>query len=399
MRKLSILAAVLVVAVGLSGAAQVSITFWHAMSRHLGETLTVLVDKFMDENPDVKVDLIFQGGYGALQQKLIAAVAAGEPPTLVQEYENWTTQWLDALVDLDLFLPQALLDDIHPSFAQEFDGRVVTIPFNKSIVIFYYRPDLVPTPPTTWEEYKAMIQKVAEDTPGAFGTVFRSSVAEIFLTLLAQAGGSILSEDWSEVTINDERGLEVAEFVAEIAKYTLIQGGFTSDAIRAGTAIGGFYDTSAGYRFNVDASRAAGVPIAVAPLPCYRTCASAIQGTNLTIHSVNQSRAQIQAAARLIEFLLREDNIVYWATQTGYLPPTTSALTGEAWQSAISTNEAFRVATEQALAGGFGQLLHPKYMDMRPLLITYWELLLRGEGTPKEIMDALAAEIAFLIGE
>lgn len=398
------LLALLLVLFGVLAAGQVTISFWHAMSRAHGEALTYLIQKFQEENPGIIVDLVYQGGYSALQQKLVAAVAAGQPPTLAQQYENWTTQWLDALVDLDLFLSEEVLSDILPQFYEEFEGRIVTVPFNKSILIFYYRPDLMPEPPKTWAEFEAMACALAKDTDGdgqldQFGTAFRPPNPEIFLTFLTQAGGSILSEDWKEVTINNAAGLEAAEFAARLAKCALIQSAYISDAIAKGVPIGGWIDTSAGYPYNVDAAKTAGVPLAVAPIPCYKNCASMIQGTNLAVFSMNQSKAQIEAAAKLIEFLLREDNIVYWAQKTGYLPVTKTAIESMAWQEYMATSELARITTEQLLAGGFGQLLHPKYMDIRSLLITYWELLLKGEGEPKELMDALAAEIASLIAE
>lgn len=110
MRKLAI--AALVCALGVGALGQVTISFWHAMSGALGTTLTELIDKFHAENPGIRVDLIYQGGYGTLQQKLTAAVAAGQPPTIAQQYENWTTGWLDALVDLDLFVSEAILNDL-----------------------------------------------------------------------------------------------------------------------------------------------------------------------------------------------------------------------------------------------------------------------------------------------
>lgn len=398
------LLALLLVLFGVLAAGQVTISFWHAMSRAHGEALTYLVQKFQEENPEIIVDLVYQGGYGALQQKLVAAVAAGQPPTLAQQYENWTTQWLDALVDLDLFLSEEVLSDILPQFYEEFEGRIVTVPFNKSILIFYYRPDLMPEPPKTWAEFEAMACALAKDIDGdgqldQFGTAFRPPNPEIFLTFLTQAGGSILSEDWKEVTINNAAGLEAAEFAARLAKCALIQSAYISDAIAKGVPIGGWIDTSAGYPYNVDAAKTAGVPLAVAPIPCYKNCASMIQGTNLAVFSMNQSKAQIEAAAKLIEFLLREDNIVYWAQKTGYLPVTRTAIESKAWQEYMATSELAKITTEQLLAGGFGQLLHPKYMDIRSLLITYWELLLKGEGEPKELMDALAAEIASVIAE
>ncbi len=396
-----VLAILAVLALGVVGWSQVTITFWHAMSGAHGQALTTLVQKFMAENPNIKVELIYQGGYSALQQKLTAAVAAGEPPTLAQQYENWTTQWLDALVDLDLFLPEEVLNDILPQFEQRFNDRLVTVPFNKSIIVLYYRPDLWPTPPTTWEEFAALVKATAKfDEQGnlvQYGTAFRPPNPEIFLTFLTQAGGSILNEDWTAVTINDEKGLEAARFVADIAKYALIQGAYISDAVSKGLVIGGWLDTSAGYPYNINAARTAGVPLAVAPLPCYRNCASMIQGTNLAIFAPKQTRAQIQAAAQLIAFLLREDNIVYWAENTGYLPVTKSAIESAAWQAVMAKSEIARVGTQQLLAGGFGQLLHPNYMDMRTLLITYYELLLKGEDTPEAILNALAAELAALL--
>ena len=379
---------------------QVTISFWHAMSGAHGEALTYLIQKFQEENPGIVVDLVYQGGYGALQQKLIAAVAAGQPPTIAQQYENWTTQWLDALVDLDLFVSEEVLSDILPQFSQIFDGRVVTVPFNKSILVLYYRPDLIPNPPKTWAEFEEMVAQIGKDEEkGIYGTAFRPPNPEIFLTFLAQAGGSILSEDWKEVTINNEAGLEAAEFAARLAKYALIQGAYISEAVQKGLTIGMWIDTSAGYPYNMNAAKVAGVPLAVAPVPCYKNCASMIQGTNLAIFGVNQTKAQIEAAAKLIEFLLREDNIVYWAQKTGYLPVTRTAIFGKAWQEYIAQKPEQKVMTDQLLAGGFGQLLHPKYMDIRNVLITYWELLLKGQDTPKNILDALAAEIESIITE
>jgi multiple sugar transport system substrate-binding protein len=391
-------ACIAVLLFGLAAFGQVTISFWHAMSGPHGEALSYLIQKFQQENPGIIVDLVYQGGYSALQQKLIAAVAAGSPPTLAQQYENWTNLWLDAVVDLDLFLPASLIEDILPVFHQLFEGRFITVPFNKSIIVLYYRPDLWPEPPKTWEEFKALVMKVGKDEEkGIYGTAFRPPNPEIFLTFLAQAGGGILSEDWKEVIINNEAGQEAAEYVAELAKYALVQADYISGAISKGITIGGWIDTSAGYPYNMDAAKTAGVPLAVAPLPCYKNCASMIQGTNLAIFALNQTKAQIEAAAKLIEFLLREDNIVYWAKKTGYLPVTKTAIFSKEWQEFCFQNLYAKVMTDQLLAGGFQQCLHPRYMDIRSVLITYWELLLKGQMTPKKALDSLAAEISAII--
>ncbi len=200
------------------------------------------------------------------------------------------------------------------------------------------------------------------------------------------------------MTINDARGLETAEFAAALAKCALVQGGWLSDPFGLGQ-IAMFVDTSAGYPFNLAAAKRAGFEMGVAPAPCRENCASMIQGTNIGIFAMNQSEAQIQAAAKYIAFLLEADNTAYWASQTGYLPVTVSGFQSKAWQSFIATNPEHKVTTDQFVVGGFGQLLHPKYWDMREAMISYYELLLRGERTPQAMLDELAKEFRAILAE
>ncbi|HAF70875.1 MAG: Carbohydrate ABC transporter substrate-binding protein, CUT1 family [Acetothermia bacterium 64_32] len=387
------------------GLPQVTIDFWHAMSERHGPFLEQLVQGFMEENPGIEVNLVYQGGYSSLSQKLIGAVAAGDPPTIAQQYENWTTQWLDALVPLEDYLSPEVLADIHPRFLEmnKFEGKLLTVPFNKSIIVLYYRADLVPEPPTTWEGFLELacaltVDEDGDGVPERYGTGLRPPNPEIFLTFLAQNEGSILSEDWTEVTINDERGLETMEFMASLAECALVQGGYLSDPFGQGL-IAMFVDTSAGYPYNLAAAQQGGFEMRVAKVPCRRSCASMVQGTNLGVFSMNQTPEQIAAAVKLIEYLLRPENTVFWAKNTGYLPVTVSGFDSQEWQSFIREHPEQAVMTEQFLEGGFGQLHHPVYWDIRSVLITYYEQVLLGESDPKTALDNLAAEIEVLISE
>jgi len=405
LRRCGFVVAVAVVLFGALALAEVTIDFWHAMSKRHGPFLEALVEKFMEENPGIVVNLVYQGGYGSLSQKLIGAVAAGEPPTLAQQYENWTTQWLDALVPLEDHLAPEVLADLHPRFREmnTFNGKLLTVPFNKSIIVLYYRPDLVPEPPTTWEEFLQLACDLTVDKDGdgvidQYGTGLRPPNPEIFLTFLAQNAGSILSEDWTEVTINDERGLETMEFMANLAQCALVQGGYLSDPFGQGL-IAMFVDTSAGYPYNLAAAQQGGFEMRVAKVPCHKNCASMVQGTNLGLFSMNQTPEQIDAAVKLIEFLLRPENTVYWAQETGYLPVTMSGFASEEWKAFTEGHPERAVMAEQFLEGGFGQLLHPAYWDIRSVIITYYEQVLLGESDPKTALDNLAAEIEALIAE
>ena len=49
--------------------------------------LTNLANKFMDENPNIKINLQFQGNYRELFEKLMAAAKANQLPTMTQNIQ------------------------------------------------------------------------------------------------------------------------------------------------------------------------------------------------------------------------------------------------------------------------------------------------------------------------
>jgi multiple sugar transport system substrate-binding protein len=383
---------------------EVTITFWHAMSSGHQPNLQKLVDDFMAENPNITVELIYQGGYGDLQQKINAAVVARNVPTIAQVYENWVTPIVEVLYPIGPSMTDEEKADIIDGLvaSNTYNGILYTVPFNKSIMVFYYRKDLVPTPPTTWEEYLQMSEDLTADTNDdgtidLFGTGFRPAAnPEQFLNFLEEAGGSILNDDWTEVTINDEAGLQAMEYAASLAPYSLITSSYMSDAFQA-NQVCMFIDTSAGYYYNNKAAETAGFEMGVARVPIGPVNQkSMIQGTNLAVFDINQTQEQKEAAVELARFLLRAENTVYWAEKGGYQPVTKSAYITEEWENWMSEHEYQQAMSEQML-DGFAQILHPNYGDMRDIIATMFEEAMLGEATPKEALDNGAAELEALL--
>jgi ABC-type glycerol-3-phosphate transport system substrate-binding protein len=213
LRKITLVTLVGVMLFGLASFA-VDITFWHAMSSRHQANLQVLLDKFHEEYPDINVIATYQGGYGDLEAKIGAAVVAKELPTVAQVYENWVTPIADILYPIGNFMTQAEKDDIIDGLvpSNTYNGVLTTVPFNKSIMVLYYNKELVPNPPTTWQEYldmsKALTTEDADGDgyPDFCGTGFRPANPELFLNFLDQAGGSILNDDWTQVEINNAAG-------------------------------------------------------------------------------------------------------------------------------------------------------------------------------------------------
>jgi len=382
----------------------VTITFWHAMSSRYQPVLQKLVDDFTAENPNITVDLVYQGSYGDLQQKINASVVAGNPPTIAQMYENWVTPLIDVLYPIGPQMTAEEKADIIDGLvgSNTYNGVLTTVPFNKSIMVFYYRKDLVPNPPTTWAEYLQMSKDLTADTNGdgtidRYGTGFRPSAnPEQYLNFLEEAGGSILNDDWTEVTINNAQGLEAMEYAASLAPYSLITSSYMSDAFGA-NQVCMFIDTSAGYFYNNQAAESVGAEMGVSRVPMGPVNQkSMIQGTNLGVFDMNQTQAQKDAAVLLARFLLRPENTVYWAENSGYQPVTKSAYVTEEWENWVATHT-YQQAMSAQMLDGFSQILHPNYGDMRDAIATSFEEVMMGESTPKAALDNLASELESLL--
>jgi len=403
LRKMMLLTLVGVMLFGFASSA-VTIEFWHAMSSRYQEILQTLIDKFEAEYPDITVNATYQGSYSDLEAKIGAAVVAKELPTIAQVYENWATPISDILLPIGNFMTQAeqnnIIDGLVPS--NTYNGVLTTVPFNKSIMVLYYRKDLVPNPPTTWQEYLDMSKALTTDDadgdgyPDFCGTGFRPVNPELFLNFLDQAGGSILNDDWTQVEINNAAGLAAGQFVEDIAPYSYITNEYMSNHFPQELAM--FIDTSAGYYYNNLGCVDAGIEMGVARVPAGAvTQRSMIQGTNLAIFNTDYVTPEQQSAAiDFVKFLIRDDNTVYWAEQSGYQPVTKTAYDTQEWKDFVDAHP-YQQAMSAQMLDGFSQILHPAYGDMRNIIATAFEEILAGAATAQEALDQAAADLSDLL--
>jgi len=395
-----------VILVGLVGAlltglvamaqAPVTVEFWHRFSESRVPYLEQLSTWFEEENPGIDIEWVYQGSYSALQQKINGAVVAGEVPSMTIFYENWIPAIEDALLPLGPYFTAEEIADINPALLYP---DVLTVPFNKSIMVLYYIEDYIPEPPTTWEEYYdlAVANTVDEDGDGVidrYGTGFRPYAnPEQFLCLLAQNDGSILNDDWTEVTLGNEAGREALEFYASLAPYSWVTSEYLNNNIGyVAMAI----DTSAGAPYWIDGGKAAGLTVKTAPLPAHKKAASMIQGTNIGVFKDNP-QAEVDAAIAFTKFLLRPEMTGYWAAVSGYMPVTLSGLDSAVWKYKESTDDTVAASTTM-MEVGVAQSLHPNYGDMRDnVLTTLCDEVMRGSMTVDEALAVAIPELEALL--
>jgi len=377
---------------------QVSIHFLHAMKTTHSVYIDELVAQFMEEYPYITVTTEYGGSYGDVEQKVNAGIVAGNPPTVTQLYENAITPIVDALVPLGEHFTSLELADVIPGVLESatVNGIVYSMPWNKSIMILYYRKDLIETPPTTWQEFYDLAKELTVDLNedeqiDRWGTILRPKNPENFLNLLHQVGGTLLNEDWTAATVNDAKGLQAMEYVASLIPYSIVGPEYESDYLAA-DQICMFISTSAGAKYNVSAAETIGAELGYALAPAGpENAGTMVQGANLVVLDRGQTEAQKEAGILFVKFMMRPQNLAYFCVNGNYMPPTYASLANKDWVTFVGEDEAKQVMTA-AMAIGFGPLNHPAYSDFRYSMITRYEEVLLEASTPQQALDDLAAD-------
>jgi len=332
------------------------VSFWYGFGGPLGESLEGMIADFNDAHPGIEVTGVSMGQYAALSQKIMAAIAANNPPTLAQVYENWTANFIEAgaIVPLEPFIrgpegfSQEDLDDIFPVFLEggQFEGQMWTFPFNKGVPAIYYNKEMFQKagldseqPPRTWDEFREMairltVNKDGKGRPEQWGTSFSIPTAfSMYQQILVQNGGKIMSPDGSRFTFDSPEGVAALQYLVDLVekdKVAYIAPGayeHQTDFVSQKVAMIQGYIVSRKY-MEPQLTFQPGI----APVPRGEQKAVLITGTNLAIFS-KTSEAQQQAAWTFVKWLADVDQQARWAVETSYVPIRRSALESEVMQA------------------------------------------------------------------
>jgi multiple sugar transport system substrate-binding protein len=107
-----------------------------------------------------------------------------------------------------------------PLASGEYNGKLYAAPNNTNVQLLWYRKDLVPTPPKTWDEMIQQSQqlKAQGKTPYqilTMGAQYEGLVV-LFNTLVASAGGHVVSED-GKTAIMDAGTVKALEVMKKLA--------------------------------------------------------------------------------------------------------------------------------------------------------------------------------------
>lgn len=218
------------------GTGSIQISFWNGLTGSDGVTLNEMLAQFVAENPDytVTTEII---PWNTLYTKLQAAFVAGSPPDMFLLHASEVPQFASYGVLMDLgsmytsaggWFPDEDLAEITYE-GMKYDGVTYGIPLDNHGRGLWINTDMFEAAgldpnmetPTTYEGWVELFQQLTLDANGnnaasadfdpenvvQWGYAVGEWPRVNFLSVLAQHGGALVSEDGSTVTVNSEAGI------------------------------------------------------------------------------------------------------------------------------------------------------------------------------------------------
>ncbi|MCA1571811.1 MAG: sugar ABC transporter substrate-binding protein [Chloroflexi bacterium] len=316
-----------------TGAASGEVTVW-AMGAE-GENLGVLADAFMEENPDITIE-VTPVPFDAAHDRIVSAIAGGEGPDVTQIGTTWMGEFA-ALGGLD-----PTPSNIDPSgfFEGAWDTTVVNgtsygVPWYVETRLLYYRTDLaeaggVTEPPATWDDLTALAQGMQEAgaeyginlQPGGTGAW------QTYMPFFWQAGGEIM-DDSGAFTLDGEACVAALTYYDSFFEEELTAtagGDVPLEGQFANGDVGSFISGPWMIGIVTDAG-AEPDTWTVAHQPTEEAGTSFVGGSNLGVMSDSDNK---EAAWAFIEYLSQPEVQVTWYETVSDLPAIQSAWEEEA---------------------------------------------------------------------
>ncbi len=318
----------------------VKITFWHGMSGQLKNVLDQQVKEFNNSQNEVRVVATAQGSdYATNQQKILASIAAGNPPDIWQIEIHALPKFASsgAVIPLDSYM-QKSKDHKKSDFVQgilkntQYQGKTYGAPFNRSVPMLYYNVDMfkkagISGPPKTWQEVAADAKKLAKPKQKVYGYE-PVNVWWFFESMVWSNGGEILSPNNKKATFDTRKaqaGMDVWSKLKQDGALNLNSGTEAwsqtiSDFSAGWTAM---FTGSAGDMGQIEAGKPK-FQWKAAYIPKFDKYAVPTGGANAVIFS--KDKAKQKAAWKFISWFTSKNQTITWSQKTGYLPVMKSAI-------------------------------------------------------------------------
>ncbi len=140
-----------------------------AALKSIADAFQIVFTEWAEKNPGVRLDISMMPALEQHKAKLLLAAAAGRLPDVASIDSFWLPLFLEGghLQPLNAYWPEADRADFLPFTIDTLSdraGNVYGVWHETDCRVLFYRKDLVPVPPATWDEVIAIAGKTARDS-------------------------------------------------------------------------------------------------------------------------------------------------------------------------------------------------------------------------------------------
>ncbi len=400
---------------------EVTITFWKASHGDTNEDWRVILDKFEEENPGIKVESLLHPWEG-WDERYGAAFAAGEPPDVSYMPDEFWPKFAEAgqLAKLDELFPEELAE-MEGDYAQNFwdlcfyKGSQYAVPYLFVAVQLFYNKDLfdaagIEYPPSsvddpnfadwTWEKFVEVAQALTDPEKDQWGYAWSVNWRDnnFIYPILWQAGADILDVENNTNAFDNEAGLAAFQFMYDLVHTYQVVPDFGLNPKFQQV----FYE-----------GRAAMCPVESYSIPILRGdypeinagAALAPQGPGTDFYDgrgtfgnsgywvIAEASENKEAAFKLIQFINQKDN-------SQYLVGDVVKLFGCRLDfEPLTEEEPLLEIFFQGVPWQVPYPLHPKLRQAHSLIRAEVQALILNEKTPDQAVKDAAAEIDAILAE
>lgn len=384
---------------------------WHTWQVKQAEPLVNLTNEFNTKQSDVNAILTFVPS-DQMTQKIMAAIAAGNPPETMPGSPFNLPAFADAggVKDLTEYTKTGELDikDVYPGCVNiiTYKGKVIAVPLTVGTQGYYMNEELwkaagldpVEKPPKTWDDLIKYAQALNKPAEKQWGWMLHNDgtngTSQIWASYLMQNGGEVLNAEMTKATFNGPEGVEALQFWVDLVnKYKVspqakVAG---SDITQAyGTGKVGFFQE---YPFYLGQIRELKFRSQTAPLTTKAKPGCLIGGWYFPVFAKSK---QPEAGLTFLTWMFKPENQHRLNIGMGNLPTKTSTVNFPAYQDHLKKEPQINAFVNQ-LAIAKAWPAHRAMPEITDSLGQAIQEALYMRSTPKQALDNVAQKTDALL--
>lgn len=382
---------------------EITLEFWELSASE--DVMRTLLDKFESQNPGVRVHLQqLSWDYGL--DKIITAVAAGNPPDVCDLGTDWLPKFSSTGVLRDLTDELAPLKDQYLLWEPvTYQGRLYGAPWLAGTRILLYNRELFAKagldpdrPPRTWDELREAARRIKALGPGIYG--FGLFVGEpyapwqLFMPFAWGNGANVLSPDMTSCTLDAPQMIEAMDYYRSLIPHAIIDRQPEVNQLfangKVGIQISGAWNFALIPRMNPTLNFSVG--LLPRPSATRGTPASFAGGQDLVTFTASRHPKE---AVALIKFLIAEEQAMEIVkAQRNVVPAVKSAINNPYYASHPEQKLFFEQVTYAVAPPS-----HPKWVEMQEHLTRAVEEVLLNHRPSPEALKAAKQRIETIVAE